>query len=217
REGGGDGDDANNVAGAGCRKPCGIEPPRGCGNGIVAPGEDCDAGRAPPPVSCCDATCHIPAGCEIEPNDTPDQADGPIVVPGFIRGQVWPDPDFHRITIPAAADLSVTPKAAPGPGPGPGPPIGCSNYGMTLTLWSGATVVEQVTTDLMGCLALRATAPAGEYLLEVEALFPTVYNLRLGFDSLCGDGVVNGTETVDGPGGCSHQATCGDGILTPPE
>jgi cysteine-rich repeat protein len=181
-----------------------------CGDGIVQPGQDCDDGNHVDGDGC-SAACRLEAAADDEPNDLP-YTHLAVRVPPFEVSGVSAAPgdcDVYPMQLPAAAELQVE---IFGPG--------CEHGDL------GASVVQSINpfnptplatgSPATGCVFLPSASPgvapftytADRWFLRIcgGATAPYAYTARVTNRSLCGNGVVEGRETCDGPG-C--DAFCG--------
>jgi cysteine-rich repeat protein len=193
-----------------------------CGDGTRDQGQLCDDGNTTGGDGC-SATCQLEPASEQEPNSTNQLAQGPFAVPFAIRGEVTAsDADVFAVDLPGWAELRVETFDASGPphcvdadtlvivngyadndnGPGL-----CS----LLPSGSGPIVGGE------GGASPLPQLPPGRIFIEVRSPQRSVsfgYTLYVTYISLCGDGVVEGSEECDGTADCTARCAidrCGDG------
>src|SRR5262249_52894270 len=141
-------DDGNTTAGDGCDASCKLESgwtcmgtpsvcSTTCGDGIKAGTEQCDDGNTVS-LDGCSSTCQIDVFDEMEPNDTPAQANGPYGYSVLIHGNVKPgtDVDWFAIKLANTTDLTLETFDASGIG-------SCLNIDTQITFYAsdGTTVL----------------------------------------------------------------------------
>ena len=232
-------DDGGTTAGDGCDGACGIEAgfsctgspsvcTPGCGDGNQSGSEACDDGNNAE-GDCCSSTCQVEAGCEVEPNDTPPEANDfdSLSVFGRINGFINPglEHDFFSITVPAGTQARLRAETVDGFN-------GSSCVGLTLD--SNITITD-ANGDLLGsnddindddyCSLVNVGGlQPGEYFIDLQISDfadpdPFDYTLELQLDfTVCGNNVLEDGEvcddgnTMDGDG-CS--ALCKLDVATP--
>jgi cysteine-rich repeat protein len=222
-------DDGNLVGGDGCEADCTPTVGPYCGNGHTDGGEQCDDGNRID-GDCCSSHCLIEPGCEVEPNDTAAQANGPYTVPVVIQGLGGSadgkseDTDFYNVRVLDAGDVTLTAGGGGGGGGGKagttGGGGGCNPGPVDfLALRGGGRTLTAARRD-DGCVSMAVTLAPGLYSLELHVSPGGLYALSVDYQSRCGDLVVSGTETCDDNSqacravDCRHVAVCGDGIVT---
>lgn len=176
-----------------------------CGNGITEGSETCDDGNLVAGDGCA-TNCRIEPKPEVEPNDTCAQAPMPYTAPVLVGGSITPgtDKDLFAFTIPAYADIKVQTFA-------PNYDV-CPTGTDTILQLRGtncSTILATNDNGGVGTCSLidSATNPAavnlppGTYYVQVEengnnATIPA-YQVLIGINALCGDGVKQGSETCD--------------------
>ncbi|AKT39081.1 uncharacterized protein CMC5_032280 [Chondromyces crocatus] len=214
-----------------CRSTCQLAA---CGDGIVQVGEACDDGNTAN-GDCCSSTCQAEPSCrgETEPNNTCNEAGGmytpsPSVV---VQGAISPvgDHDYHSFVVPATASVEIETFSGYGPG-------ACVGIDTVIQLRGQNCTTVLSTMDQGGIgncskitpatvAAARRLAP-GTYFVRVEDyqnndVIP-MYNMRISFTSLCGNGVLESYEScddgnlIDGDGcqaDCTITPSCGNGLI----
>jgi len=203
--------------------------PTHCGNGVVDPGEQCDDGNTKSGDGCSSSCQFECAGvAEIEPNDSPAAASGPIVPGVGVCGAIYPvgDADVWRFSLASYSDISLETFDASG--------ASCVGIDTVATLFApdGTTPLAVDDDSGVGLCAFiksathegaRHLAP-GTYYVEIQdfaASADTAYKLFLTLDAVCGNGIVEGSEQCDGGPSCDATCRripkCGDGFVDPPE
>lgn len=204
-------DDGGRLPGDGCDEFCRNEAPASCGDGRRDLDEECDDGN-PFDGDCCSHLCTVELGCEVEPNDTAQfatRANGATVLTGNLSPHDGADDvDLFILFADRPMDLAISSG------------LGCqAPPGLEVSLiYDDASAVA----DEGGCLRLARTLAEGPHVLAVmNGRQPAAYSLSVTPLSVCGDGMITGTETCDDQTracvDCAHQAECGDAIVTPPE
>ena len=239
-------DDGNNVGGDGCSPTCGViqgyacagEPSvciTVCGDGIQAGTEQCDDGNHTD-GDCCSSTCSTEIGCEIEPNDTPDQA---LTNGAYPIGQIWKgaikpigDPDFYLVQLNSTSDLKIETFD----GNGPGTCVGIDTKAFLFASDGTTQLAVDDDTGINNCSLIDPVTLAGarhllpgDYYIRIQhyngagtVLIPA-YRVMVTLSAVCGNGIIEGSELCDGPGGapcdanCNRIPTCGDGLIDAPE
>jgi cysteine-rich repeat protein len=228
-------DDANTANGDGCSSLCAVEQYWSCtgsapsvcagicGDGHKVGAEQCDDGNTAN-GDCCSSGCLVEAGCEIEPNNTKDQAhaSGNVLASGVVyKGQTSPvgDVDFWELVLTQTSNVKLETFDATGPS-------NCTTIDTQMYLYAadGTTQVAYDDDGGPGACSLldpAATAtvrslPAGTYYVKVNDYSNNdviSYTLRATITPvICGDGaIVSPNETCDDGNtvsgdGCS--ATC---------
>jgi len=228
-------DDGNQFGGDGCGTTCLLETgftctgspnicTAICGDSMIVGFEECDDGNMNANDGC-NAACNVeanfactgvPSVCyriELEPNGTCNDASGPFTPPFVIRGRIVPiaDQDYIRFTVPAHADLKIESFA---------PTVGvCPSVDNVIELRDSACTV--LATDdqdgINSCALISSTldsgaknVPPGTYYVRVEDWLNNgvidEYQIEVTYNALCGNGVVEGSETCD-----DGNLTSGDG------
>ncbi len=219
-------DDGNVFGGDGCGTACGAEVgfncagmPSACtaicGDSLIVGFEECDDGDAIGGDGC-SSTCSVeqnygcagvPSVCypiELEPNATCVDASGPFLPPFVLSGRITPagDQDYIEVTVPAHADLKIETFA---------PALGqCSADTVIDFVAANCTTIldndDDSGTNACSLLnstvdaALRNVAPGTYYVKIIDFGSNNAidaYKLQVSFNALCGDGLVQGTETCD--------------------
>ena len=210
--------------GVGCSATC--DRIAVCGDSKIDAPETCDDGNTTPGDGC-DAACLKESTPETEPNNDAATANGPFTPYAIVSGAINPgsDIDFHSFTLSAYADVRLETYDANGPG-------SCAlPLDTVITLYGPDGTTELANADDGGiniCSRIsgkthagaRRLAP-GTYFVKVEdfendTVIPG-YLLEMAVESVCGNGVVEGSEECDGGAGCEATCdrvpTCGDGHL----
>jgi cysteine-rich repeat protein len=200
-----------------------------CGDGDRTSTEVCDDGNTADGDSC-NRFCQLPPTMEVEPNDTPGTASGPLV-PGSISGgalSTASDVDLYRFTLTAITDVAVEVFDESGPESCKG---GIDPNVAVLDA-QGATVAYDDDDGTAWCprlgaawgdRALRRLRPGTWYVRVGASSFTAIpdYTVRLRYEAVCGDGSVSGSEECDGGNSCTSTCeripVCGDGQLDSPE
>jgi cysteine-rich repeat protein len=200
-----------------CGTDCNLLPI--CGDGIKQVGEGCDDGNTTSGDGC-SSTCQWEFVPEVEANGTcatantftiPTHSVGRLVSgslnpPGTTSG----DQDWFAFTVPAYADLSF--QTFDSTGPGSCSPSTVDTQIALYTSCGGAVVTSNDTGGISNCSLLTAATnaalkhvPPGTYYLLVNGFGSTAYNysLQAKYLSLCGNGVVEGSEQCDGGANCN--------------
>jgi cysteine-rich repeat protein len=200
-----------------------------CGDGVVTGSETCDDGNALA-ADGCNTACQSEAAAEAEPNDVVAAASGPFTPYVVISGSIASpsDVDVLALELPGPARLTL----ASFDGAGAPSCAAGTNTHLALLDGSGITLLAAAGNGGPGaCAAIDgATAPnlgvldAGRYYALVSAEAgsgPFNYTVVATLLSLCGDGVVEGSEECEGPSACDADCqrvpTCGDGHVDAPE
>jgi cysteine-rich repeat protein len=214
---------------AGCTEGC--ERVQVCGDGFVDAPETCDDGNTVAGDGC-SALCAVESFPEVEPNDTPATAGGPLVTRAPAQGTIDPvgDKDYYSFTLTARSDVRLETFDLTGVGH-------CATTVDTLIrLFAADGTTELGSDDDDGpgsCSTLNPTSDVGvrhlepgTYYVSVEefgnnALVPG-YLLFFSVDAECGNGVVERDEECDGTstcqgGICERYPICGDGFVDAPE
>jgi cysteine-rich repeat protein len=228
-------DDGNNFGGDGCSTVCttenGFNCPGSpsvcsaiCGDGKVVGFEDCDDGNTTAGDGC-NPTCNVelsygctgtPSVCspiELEPNNICANASGPFTPPFVLNGRILPaaDLDYVKINVPAYADLRIESFA---------PVVGQCTADPDLTLYAGDCTTQLIYDDLDGINFCALINPAvdtvatnlapGSYFVKINEFGNNdpiaSYQIQFTFTALCGNGILEGTETCD-----DGNLTAGDG------
>jgi len=176
-----------------------------CGNGIVEGSETCDDGNTTAGDGCA-VNCRVEPKPEVEPNDVCGQATGPFAPPVVLGGAITPasDKDLFSFTLPAYADIKVQTFA-------PGYDVCTGGVDTILQLRAPDCTTVLTTNDNGGvgtCSLINSTTnPAaanlapGTYYVQVEENGNNAtianYQVLITINALCGDGVIQGTETCD--------------------
>ena len=187
-----------------------------CGDGILSQGEPCDDGNQDSGDGC-SASCGLEGTPEAEPNDACAAPGGPFTPEIVVSGSVGSSDsaDRYAINVQSTADLRIevfTEQQA------------CDVF----VVFDGQGCGSGAVGD---CFALDSTyvsqmraVPVGVYYVGVfynGGPDPVPYHLRITYNAVCGDGVVEGSEECDGGSGCTASCklvtACGDGIVTPNE
>jgi cysteine-rich repeat protein len=173
--------------GATCQPDCTLVPV--CGDGIRSGTEQCDDGNLVSGDGC-SAVCTVEATSEVEPNDTPAQADASLPpIPSSMRLlgglSAATDKDIFKVNVATGGvvrfetfDLSLRDC------------VGMPAHTLTLLTSSGTTFKTDNGTGINTCSAIVAWLDPGTYYIQVTAaLVVPAYTLAVVF------GQNNGTET----------------------
>ncbi|AUX41719.1 uncharacterized protein SOCE26_031410 [Sorangium cellulosum] len=217
-------DDGNATDGDGCDANC---TPTACGNGIVTSGECCDDGNAADGDGCTQG-CTIEAGFEcsgvrslcclpeVETNDDAATSN-PLPTNAFACGSIAPtgDRDYYSFTMPVAGDVVIATYDPRGNGY-------CDHTIDTVIYLYGSDGATELAFDnddfISWCSKIEPAThpgarglPPGTYHVAVERRLNNdeipAYTLLID-PSLCGDGLVEGSEACDaGPAGSPTCST----------
>jgi cysteine-rich repeat protein len=175
------------------------------------------------------------AGSEVEPNDAPATASGPIASGTLVAAAIIPanDLDYFSFTVAATSDVIIETFD----GNGPSTCAAGIDTVIQLLAPNGTTLLVSDDDGGPGSCSLihptnhtsaRQLAP-GTYFTRVNDFGSNsviaAYTLRITLP-VCGDGLIQGRETCDDqnttPGdgcdaACQQEPICGDGLITPPE
>lgn len=202
-----------------------------CGDGFVDAPEACDDGNTAANDGC-SAACQYEILGETEPNGSAPTANGAYPPNVLLGGAINPaaDVDYFEINLATTADLAIATFDATGPS-------SCAGIDTVVTLvgTDGTTaLIQRDQGGVNACGAIDSAKPAdggarhlppGAYFIKVEdyqnnTIIPG-YTVRVTFNAVCGDGVVEGAEECDGGAGCSATCdrvqVCGDGLVDAPE
>ena len=188
-----------------------------CGDGVMQGSETCDDGNLIAGDGC-SVNCRAEGTPEVEPNDDCALPGGPYTLPILLDGAITPiaDKDMFAFTIPAHADVKIQ-TFAPSYDT-------CATGNDTVVQLRGTDCSTILTTNDNGgvgtCSLIdsatnnsAANLAPGTYYVQVEENGNNAaiagYQLLIGLNALCGDGVTQGTETCD-----DGNTTSGDGCAT---
>jgi len=183
-----------------------------CGDAVVSEGEQCDDGNQQGGDGCT-ALCLLEGEAETEPNEHCSQASGLFMPDVVLTGTMGSSDhyDGYAISVPAVADLRIELFTT----------LSCE-----VILTFAGQVCEDYVIDTCTELSaitnpsLRGMTPGIYYLWTHWAgggEDPTPYSIRISYDAICGDGVVEGSEQCDGSADCTpackFKTTCGDAVV----
>ncbi len=202
-----------------------------CGNGVKESSETCDDGNTTTGDGCA-ADCRLEPTLEVEANNTCATASGPVALTAakpaaMFGGAITPaaDQDYFSFTVPALSDVRIETFDANGPGT-------CAGMDTEIQLFDSTCAALGAVKDQGGvgnCSKLDPAndvqvrqLPAGTYRVKVNEYQNDAtisgYRLQVSLLSLCGNGVVEGSEECDGGASCTAactkkvEAVCNDGL-----